>query len=296
MNKYIFSFLDKLKFEKNYSLDTVMTYKNSLLDFEKFAIDNKMNIINVDYQFIRLYLNHMYNLNYANKTMAQHISTLRSFYKYLRAENIVESNPMTLVSNPKIEKKLPNFLYYKELEQLLNTPDTKTALGLRDALILEMLYSTGVRVSELVNIKLSSINHSTLEITIVGKGNKARIVMYGKRCANLLNDYLTRSRPELEKETNDYLILGNRGNKINVREVRMIVTNVATKSGLKQHISPHTLRHTFATHMLDGGANLRSVQQLLGHESLSTTTIYTHVTNEHLRQVYLSAHPRAHKK
>lgn len=296
MNKYIYDFLNKLEFERNYSLDTVTSYKNSLLDFEKFAIENKMNIINIDYQFIRLYLNHMYNLNYANKTMAQHISTLRSFYKYLRSLNIIESNPMTLVSNPKIEKKLPNFLYYKELEQLLDTPDTKTTLGLRDALILEMLYSTGVRVSELVNIKLSSINHSTLEITIVGKGNKTRIVMYGKRCANLLNEYLKRSRPELEKETNEYLILGNRGNKINVREVRMIVTSVATKSGLKQHISPHTLRHTFATHMLDGGANLRSVQQLLGHESLSTTTIYTHVTNEHLRQVYLSAHPRAHKK
>ena len=203
---------------------------------------------------------------------------------------------MTLVSNPKIEKKLPKIIYSNELDTILNIPDKTTKIGLRDALILELLYSTGVRVSELVNIKIDDINFNKKEIKIFGKGSKERIVLFGNKCLDLLEQYISKSRSELYSEySDDYLLLSKTGSKINQREIRSIIDDVVTKAGLKIHISPHVLRHTFATDLLNNGADLRSVQELLGHESLSTTTIYTHISNERLRNVYLHAHPRAHK-
>ena len=203
---------------------------------------------------------------------------------------------MTLVSNPKIEKKLPKIIYSNELDTILNIPDKTTKIGLRDALILELLYSTGVRVSELVNIKIDDINFNKKEIKIFGKGSKERIVLFGNKCLDLLEQYISKSRSELYSEySDDYLLLSKTGRKINQREIRSIIDDVVTKAGLKIHISPHVLRHTFATDLLNNGADLRSVQELLGHESLSTTTIYTHISNERLRNVYLHAHPRAHK-
>lgn len=204
---------------------------------------------------------------------------------------------MTLISNPKQEKKLPKVVYPKELEEIFNTPDINTTLGLRDALILEILYSTGIRVSELVNIEIKDINFNSKEIRIFGKGSKERIVLYGDKCDNLLTKYINDVRYKLynEKYSNNYLILSNTGRQINPREIRYIIDNIVNKAGLKMHISPHVLRHTFATDLLNNGADLRSVQHLLGHESLSTTTIYTHISNERLRNVYLHAHPRAHK-
>lgn len=243
-----------------------------------------------------MFLNYLYDKKYSNKAIARHISSLRSFYRYLKKENKVSDNPMVLISNPKIEKKLPKVIYSKELEDILNTPDKTTVLGLRDALILELLYSTGVRVSELVNIKIDDININNKEIRIFGKGSKERIVLFGTKCSNLIKDYLIKSRIELKKEnSDDYLLLSKTGKRINQREIRYIIDDVVKKAGLKMHISPHVLRHTFATDLLNNGADLRSVQELLGHESLSTTTIYTHVTNEYLRNVYRNAHPRARK-
>ena len=203
---------------------------------------------------------------------------------------------MTLISNPKVEKKLPKVIYSNELDTILKVPDRTTVLGLRDALILELLYSTGVRVSELVNICISDINFNKKEIKIFGKGSKERIVLYGNTCSDLLDEYINKSRNELYSEySNDYLLLTKKGRKINQREIRTIIDNIVKEAGLKIHISPHVLRHTFATDLLNNGADLRSVQELLGHESLSTTTIYTHISNERLRNVYLHAHPRAHK-
>ncbi len=252
---------------------------------------------NIDYQVIREFLNYLYNKKYSNRAIARHISSLRSFFKYLKKENVVTNNPMILISNPKIEKKLPKIVYSKELETILNTPDTNTLIGIRDTLILELLYSTGVRVSELVNIKIMDIDISQKEIRILGKGSKERIVLYGTRCATILDDYLKNVRPKLfnDKYSQEYLLLSKTGRPINTREIRYIIDDVVKKAGLKIHISPHVLRHTFATDLLNNGADLRSVQQLLGHESLSTTTIYTHITNERLRHVYLNTHPRAHK-
>ena len=295
MKKNIDNFLDVLESEKKYSSNTIISYRNDLNLFNIFLVEN--NIKNVDYQTIRLYLNFLYEKKYSNRAIARHISSLRSFFKYMKKNNIINDNPMLLISNPKQEKKLPKVVFDNELEKLLATPDINTPIGLRDALILEMLYSTGVRVSELVNIKIKDVNLNGREIRILGKGSKERIVLYGTKCSNLIKDYLNKARNKFinENNVNDYLILSKTGKKINTREIRNIIDKVSKEANLKIHLSPHVLRHTFATDMLNNGADLKSVQQLLGHESLSTTTIYTHVSNERLRKVYLDSHPRAHK-
>ncbi len=294
--KLIDDYLAVLQNEKQYSVNTIINYRDDLDLFNIFLKEEKINDIKkVDYQTIRKYLNFLYDKKYANRAIARHISSLRSFFKYLKKQDLITNNPMLLISNPKLEKKLPKIIYTNELEAILGSPDQKTPLGLRDALMLELLYATGIRVSELVGITLKDINMNKCEISILGKGSKERIVLYGKRCKDLLDTYLKEARPKLDSKNAPYLLLSTRGNKVNTREVRVVIDNATTKAGLKIHISPHVLRHTFATDMLNNGADLRSVQQLLGHESLSTTTIYTHLTNEHLRNVYLSAHPRAHK-
>lgn len=294
MKKYILNFLEVLEFEKHYSTHTILNYRKDLYDFidylENINIDNLKSI---DYSIIRKYLNVLYEKKYSNRTISRHISSLKSFFKYLEKKNIINNNPMTLVSNPKLEKKLPKFVAYKELEEILNIYNINSLLGSRNALVLELLYSTGIRVSELINIKIKDINIAKKEILILGKGNKERIVLFGNKCYDLLNNYLNNYYNEFNTKNSLYLLLGVRGEKINDREIRKIIDDAVEKAGLKMHISPHVLRHTFATHMLNEGADLKSVQQLLGHESLSTTTIYTHVSNERLRNVYLHSHPRA---
>lgn len=293
MDKLINDFLKYLEVERHYSEHTIISYKTDLEEFNEY-LGNK-NIKDTDYKFIRDYLTYMFDKKYEKKTISRHISTLRSYYKYLLEEKIIKKNPMTLISNPKLDKKLPNFLYYDELEILLNIPDRSTTLGLRDALILELLYSTGIRVSELINIKLKDINRSDKKILIMGKGSKERYVLYGEVLDNLLDIYISNSRSKLNKNS-DYLILNKDGNQITDRGIRLIISKVLKKGEIDYHVSPHTLRHTFATHMLENGADLKSVQELLGHENLSTTQVYTHVTNERLRSVYLKTHPRAKEK
>jgi len=293
MEELICKFLKYLEIEKNYSLYTVKNYEEDLNDYKLFLNKESINIKQTDYKFIRNYLTSMFNKKYSKKTIARHISTLRTFYKYLIRENIIKNNPMTLISNPKMDKKLPNFLYYEELEILLNIPDKSTILGLRDAFILELLYSTGIRVSELINIKLEDINQIDKKILILGKGNKERYVLYGNYLKELLKLYLD-SRKIIVKNNNN-LIINKFGNPITDRGIRLIIENIIKKGELDYHVSPHTLRHTFATHLLENGADLKTVQELLGHESLSTTQIYTHVTNERLRKVYLDCHPRARR-
>ena len=275
---------------KGYSNLTIINYRKDLVQFLEFSKGK----INVDYPFIRTYLQYLHNKNYTNKSIARHISSLKSFYKYLTKNEIVKDNPCVLLTNPKVEKKLPNYINYNDLEVLFTIPNKNDILGLRNLLILELLYSTGIRVSELVNIKLSDIDFSNNRIFILGKGNKERYVLYGKICRDLLKEYLEKSRSKLNKSS-EYLLLNKFGNKITDRAIRMIIDDIVKKSCLKLNISPHTLRHTFATHLLNEGADLKIVQELLGHENISTTGIYTHVSNEHLRKVYLDAHPRARR-
>lgn len=292
MENHLNNFYEYLSY-KEYSLNTIESYRKDLKQFEIYCKNKDLN--EIDYNFLRSYLTFLYDKNYTSKSISRHISSLKSFFKYLIQNDVIKVNPMILISNPKVIKTLPNYMNYNDLEKVLSIPDKNDVLGLRNALILELLYSSGIRVSELVNIKLSDIDFSNNRILILGKGNKQRFVLYGKVCSDLLNDYLNKSRNLLLKKENNYLLLNKFGNKITDRAIRMIIDDVVKKSCLKLKISPHTFRHTFATHLLNEGADLKIVQELLGHENISTTGIYTHVSNERLRKTYLDSHPRAKK-
>lgn len=289
----VISFLRYLKEEKNYSKFTIINYGKDLKLFLDFLNCEKISTLeNVDYPIIRSYLSFLYEKDYSKKTISRNISTLRSFFKYQKSQNMVSKNPMTFVENPKLDKRLPNVLYTKDLETLLNTPDCNTPLGQRNCVILEMFYSTGIRVSELVNLKVSDIHFHDERIKILGKGSKERYVLYGSVLEKKLNLYLQNGYQELNKNKSDFIFLNKNGNPLTTRGVETILDQVLKKSGLNYHISPHVLRHTFATDMLNNGADLKIVQELLGHENLATTQIYTHVSNERLRQVYLNSHKR----
>ena len=284
-------FLDYLELERKFSANTVWNYEIDLKEFVDFIVSKDLNEIEI--KDIRRYLEYLNEQKYHVSSISRKVSSLKSFFKYLKAEKMIDNNPMALISNPKKEKKLPVFLNYQDLDKLLNTPDLNTGVGQRDALILEMLYSTGIRVSELANLKLKDINFGEHKILILGKGNKERYVYYGTKCQKLLDKYLSDGRTMYPASA--YLFSNKHGNKLNERMIRMIVDECGRKAKLNVHVTPHVLRHTYATHMLNEGADLKSVGDLLGHENLSTTQIYTHVSNERLRKVYLSSHPRAKK-
>jgi len=288
-------FLQYLLEQKKYSENTVISYRKDLNLFLDFLHQkNVKTFSSCTYAIIREYLAFLHNQSYQNKTICRHISTLRSLFKYLKFKNKIEQNPMTLISNPKIEKKLPKFLYYQDLERLLEAETDDSLLGARDRLILELFYSTGVRVSELINIKIKDIKQKEQKIYIFGKGSKERIVLYGKKCKDKLEAYL-KFRDELSYQKCDYLLVDWKGEQLTSQGIRYIIDKVIQKNALSMHVSPHMLRHTFATHLLNEGADLKTVQELLGHENLETTGIYTHVSNEQLRKSYLEHHPRAKK-
>lgn len=297
MKEYETSFLDYLKYQKAYSENTIISYKNDIDEFLNFMNkENIDNINNVDYSVVRFYLMDLYNQKFGRNSVSRKLSSLRSFFKYLHNEEIVKINPFSLISSPKKEKKLPKFLYNEDIEKIFNVPNINTDLGQRDLLILELLYDTGIRVSELVNIKIEDINFDDESIKILGKGNKERIVLYGIYAKEALENYINNGRKNLLKnKNNNYLILNAKGNNITSRGVRLIIDNIIKKACLKTHISPHVLRHTFATHLLENGADILTVKELLGHSTLSSTQIYTHVTNERLKNIYLKTHPRARK-
>lgn len=297
MKELLNKFLNYINIEKRYSSYTVINYENDLNTFFSYLnIETITSLNEVDYKIIRNYLVYLYDKNYSKASISRHISSLRSFYKYLLKEGYIKDNPMIFISNPKQDKKLPKFLYEEEVEKIFSYPDLSNPKGIREEAILEFLYSTGVRVSELCNTKIKDISFSERKIKILGKGSKERYVLYGKRLEDILNLYLEKSRSFFLKEDSPYLFLNDSGGQLHDRRVRTIIDNLLKKHASKIHISPHMLRHSFATHMLNNGADLRSVQELLGHEDLSTTQIYTHISNERLRNVYLNAHPRAHIK
>ncbi len=297
MKDVLNKFVIYLKDEKNYSDYTITNYS---IDIEEFYVflkkENITRLQDVDYKMLRKYLNYMTENKYSNKTISRKLSSLRTFFKYLVKKEIINNNPMILISNPKEEKKLPKYLNYGEIEKILEIPNKETTLGLRNACILEILYSTGIRVSELVNLKIRDIDFYNKKIRVLGKGNKERIVLFGNRCEHLLERYIKESRAVLNKKKVEYLFLNNLGQNISVRSIENIIDKIEKEACLKFSISPHVFRHTFATHLLDNGADLNSVKELLGHENLNTTAIYTHVSNERLRKVYLDCHPRARGK
>ena len=295
MEHYLDEFLENIEFQRGYSENTIINYENDIEEFIRFLEKEGIEKIkDVDYGTVRFYLMELYNKKISRNSVSRKLSSLRSFFKFIHTKGKIEMNPFNLVSSPKKEKRLPKFLYNEDIEKIFDVPDTTKPLGQRDNLILELLYDTGIRVGELVNIKLNDINFSNRTIRILGKGNKERIVLFGVYLEDILNLYLNDGRKELLKEnTSESLILNGRGSNITTRGVRLIVENIIKKACIKTHATPHTLRHTFATHLLENGADLLTVKELLGHSTLSSTQVYTHITNERLRNVYLHSHPRA---
>ena len=291
--KYLSEYLEYLKYQKNYSDETIHSYSIDIEEFLDYINSECINICEVGYDVVKAWLIHLDEKKNKSTTVSRKISSLRGFYKYLINNKVMNSNPFSLVSLPKKERHLPRFFYYNELEEMFQVPKLNTALGQRDRLLLEMLYATGVRVSELVNIKVSDINGE--EIKVLGKGNKERIVEFGDYAESILELYLNEGYKSLNVKKSEYLFLNNRGGKLTTRGLRYILDNIINKTTIDKKISPHMLRHTFATHLLNEGCDLLTVQELLGHESLTATSIYTHITNDRLKEVYFKCHPRAKK-
>ncbi len=274
---------------KNYSNNTLISYMEDLYYFSLFVKKDLDKVVEED---IRDYLEYL-NLKKENiSSIRRKISTFKTFYKFLYNNNYMDKKdyPMVRISYPKMEKKLPKFVYYNDLLEIIDE-SSKDKDGVRDRLIIEMLYATGVRVSELVNIKYDDIDFDNKRIIITGKGNKQRIVYFGDYALEVLNEYMRTH----DRNKDNYLFTNAKGDKITDRGVRYIIDNIMSKLSVKVHVTPHVLRHTFATDMLNNGCDIKIVQELLGHSSLRTTEIYTHVTNERLRNVYLTSHPRARK-
>ena len=293
MEKEINKFIEYLKYQRNYSDFTCNNYKKDLNEYNSFILSNKINYKNMDYNEAKEYVIYLNKKNDAKSTISRKLSSLRTFYKYLVLNNKVESNPFLLVSSPKKEKRIPKFINYNNMEEILNVPNIKTKEGQRERVILEVLYASGVRVSELVNIKLKDIDFSNKNILIFGKGSKERLVSFGDYALEYINLYLKEGRNLLlDGVKSDYLIVGKKSEKLTTRRVEQIIDDIIKRTSIRLNITPHMFRHTFATHLLDNGCDLLVVQELLGHASLSSTEIYTHVSNEHLREVYLKCHPR----
>ncbi len=290
---YVQSFKEYLLYELNYAKKTGDTYIQALKLFGNYLINNNKSFIKFNEEEALKYKAYLISKNYQNKTSSLNLSALRAFYAYLEEIKVIKSNPFRNLKNPKVAKKLPNFLKPSETKIIIDCQKEVDDLELRNIFIMEFLYATGLRVSELVAVKITDLNFSDGSLKVMGKGSKERIV-YFKACnKDLMNRYLNKARINiLGAKNSDYLITSKSGKALTVRSVELIVKKYAFKNNIKSKVTPHTFRHTFATDLLNNGADIRSVGELLGHESLSTTQIYTHVTNERLKAVYNKTHPR----
>ncbi|MDD4334963.1 MAG: tyrosine recombinase XerC [Desulfotomaculaceae bacterium] len=307
MYSHIDNFLIYLKVERNASPRTTESYQKDLfngLDFFSLLLkkeDYDVTPQEIDHRIFRHYLAHQRKQGLARTTVARRLAAWRSFYKYLVREKIIEENNLSRVLSPKLEKRLPRFLYEEEAAILVEAPDLKNPLGVRDRALLEMLYAGGLRINELVQLDLWDLDLSAGYVRVVGKRTKERLVPLGSQAVKAMRNYLAGARLRIlanasEKKINNAVFLNRWGERLSARGIRKILNKYAGKVNLGRGISPHTMRHTFATHLLNAGADLRSVQELLGHTRLSSTQIYTHVTSERLKQVYRKAHPRAEEK
>jgi len=290
-------FLSYLYVSKNASPLTLQAYRNDLVQFLGLEAVNQAELIEVNHLTLRSYLAWLKERGYSRRSIARKLSATRSFLFFLQKEGVVESGKWATVARPKIEKTLPRFLYRHEVLELLEAPNSRTTLGFRDRALLEVIYASGLRVSELVGLRLSSLQLEERLIKVHGKGSKERLVPVGTVASGLINDYLEKIRPVLAGKNKDggiyqELFLNKWGRPLSDRGVRYIFRKYIQQVSHKEGISPHSLRHSFATHLLEGGADLRVVQEMLGHVSISTTQIYTHITRERLSEVYHSAFPR----
>lgn len=293
------AYLDYLAGEKNASPHTITAYKKDLEDYFAYLEKRGLAEVDADHLTIRRYMTDLRDQGISKNSMARKMSSLRSYYRFLIRENVLEDSPLALVSSPKETKKLPKFIHYEDLRRMLELPDG-TPAGLRDRAMMEILYGGGLRVSELVGLELGQILFPIRSVKVMGKGKKERLVPLGQYAMAALRDYLEKGRPLLVKPENDdetAVFLNQRnGHRITDRAVRDILNKYVVQMSKTLKVSPHMLRHSYATHMLENGADIRIIQELLGHERLSTTQIYTHITKSHMMEIYKEAHPRSRKE
>ncbi|MCL2706566.1 MAG: tyrosine recombinase XerC [Dehalococcoidia bacterium] len=304
---YVECFVDYLEAEKHASRYTVRNYKIDLIGNKQRGTEkgfipylkqhNIHSFEEVNKPVMRAYLGYLIDRRTAKASIARKLSAIRSFYRFLAREHIIEHNPLELVVSPKLERHLPEFLTHDEINALLSIPDCTTKLGQRDGAILELFYAAGMRVSELAGLNLHQIDLGSREIRVIGKGSKERLVIIGTPAELALQKYLRLARPMLNSQSSGQAVFLNyKGGRLTERWVQILILKYARAAGISKKVHPHLLRHTFATHLLDGGADLRVVQDLLGHANLSTTQIYTHITQKQARRVYLASHPMAQIK
>ena len=300
MDSYIDTFLTELRAARGVALTTARGYADDLLQCAAFFREQGLAHAWAEVRpaHLRRYLAHLHARNYARATIARKLSALRALYRHLRARDLAPSDPTVGITAPRLPRKLPRFLYPPDLEKLLAAPEASTPAGLRDRALLETLYATGLRVAELMSLTVPQAQGAA-ELRVVGKRGKERIVLLGRPAQEAIARYLAEGRPHLyasrpdPAQKHDALFLNPRGGPLTDRSVRRILHRHVLTACAQHGISPHALRHTFATHLLEAGADLRAVQELLGHANLATTQIYTHVTRQRLREVYDQAHPRA---
>lgn len=288
-NKDLIKYLDYLKYNRNYSDNTVINYEEDIVEYLEYLNREGLDYLDVHYKDIRFLLEYYQDKQFSSRSIRRKISSLKGFYKYLARQDLVLDNPFSYINLPKNDIRLPKFLNYNEMLDIFDAIDINDLMGLRNRVIMELLYATGIRVSELVNIKIDDVDLVNKKIIITGKGNKMRIVFFNDVCKDFLERYLLLSS-DLRKVC--YLIINKDGNNITTRGIRFVMDKVIRDTSLFKHISPHVIRHTFATHLLNNGCDLLTVQELLGHSSISTTGIYTHVSVDHIKDVYYHTHPR----
>jgi len=297
MSAAISTFLTHVKVEKGLSSNTVSAYKRDLVKFDVFARKRKLSLEAVSRDDLVDFLAGLYRQKLESRTVARQLVTLRNFFRLAQIQELIPADPSANLESPKIRRTLPGYLRLEEVERLLAQPNEKTPLGLRDRAMLEVLYSTGLRVSELISLRVSDLDAKAGCVRCIGKGDKERIVPVGRKALGMVDKYLGEARPKLcgkgKSSGNPTLFLNCRGGPLSRVGVWKILSAYGRRAGLRMPIKPHMLRHSFATHLLERGADLRSVQLMLGHADISTTQIYTHVVEERLKQIYKAHHPRA---
>lgn len=287
-------FVEYLQIEKSYSQYTVVNYVTEIENFSYFMEKQALeHLEEITYNDTRLYLTELHKRKYSRKTISKKVSALRSFFNFLIREEKLKENPFSLVSLPKREQKIPKFLYEEEIEKLFLVSDCETPLGQRNQALIEILYGTGMRVSECCNLKLKDLDFYIGTVLVNGKGGKQRYIPFGSYALDALEHYIREARITLTRHLSTPRSVNHRGAPLTDRGVRHILNELIKKVTSTLHIHPHMFRHTFATHLLNEGADMRSVQELLGHAHLSSTQVYTHVTKDHLKRIYMSHHPRA---
>lgn len=295
INNILMDYLHYLKVERGLSENTINSYGIDLKLFLEYLRENEIpSFKQVNKEVIVNYMQSEKNNNKANSSILRSVSSLRKFFQYLAQEKIIEKDPMLLIDTPKKKQHLPQVLTKEEVEKLLRSPNTGQVLGLRDRAMLELMYATGLRISEIINLKLEDLHLTMGTLQTLGKGHKERIVPVGDEAIKWVNRYLEEARPKLLKQKrSNYLFLNFHGNNLTRQGVWKNLKAEVRKAGIQKNITPHTLRHSFATHILENGADLRIVQELLGHADISTTQIYTYLSNKQLADIYNRAHPRA---